>query len=238
MVPGGARAGSFAGWRISSRGSQLLARLRPPLKAPPGGAAAALHRPWLLRGVMLATVLLATGVELLTPPEVTAGALVTVAVLVLAVSDAPRWTIAACLTAFIGCLAGLVGGHVGIWVAVLDCAAYAVATGVGLLMKSRGPSGDRGAAVAVTRYGTTSQPGPTSGSWNTLTWREDQVVGLVLQGLTSKEVGRRLYISERTVERHLEKVYGKLAIHGRGPLKRSFQAAVDQTSRVPSGSPT
>jgi DNA-binding CsgD family transcriptional regulator len=235
MVPGGARVGSFERWRMSSRCSHLLARLSP-LGATPPGAAAALPKPWLLRRAVLATVLLATFVELLTPPEVTVGALVTVPVLVLALGDTPRWTIAAGLIASIGCLTCLVAGHAGTWEAVTDCIAYAVAAGVGLLLRSRDPSADPGAAMG--HYAATSQPGPTSPSWDTLTRREDQVVGLVLEGLTSKEVGRRLFISERTVERHLEKVYGKLAIHGRGPLKRSFQAAVDQTSRVPNSSPT
>jgi two-component system nitrate/nitrite response regulator NarL len=48
-----------------------------------------------------------------------------------------------------------------------------------------------------------------------LTKRERQVVGLVCNCLSNKEIGRRLNVSEATVKIHLHHIYQKLAIHNR-----------------------
>jgi DNA-binding CsgD family transcriptional regulator/tetratricopeptide (TPR) repeat protein len=45
--------------------------------------------------------------------------------------------------------------------------------------------------------------------------REVEVLQLVARGLTDAEVGTRLYISPRTVARHLQSVYNKLAVNSR-----------------------
>jgi len=45
-----------------------------------------------------------------------------------------------------------------------------------------------------------------------LTSRETEVVVLVARGLTNKEVGYRLQISERTVARHLIHIFSKLGV--------------------------
>src|SRR5581483_11722606 len=58
---------------------------------------------------------------------------------------------------------------------------------------------------------------PTSG-WNSLTPTEHRVVGLAVEGLTNPEIGRRLYISPRTVQTHLAHVYTKLGIGSRMEL--------------------
>jgi pimeloyl-ACP methyl ester carboxylesterase/DNA-binding CsgD family transcriptional regulator len=49
----------------------------------------------------------------------------------------------------------------------------------------------------------------------TLSPRELEVLRLVADGLTNGEIGRRLYLSERTVERHLSNAYTKLGLGGR-----------------------
>jgi ATP/maltotriose-dependent transcriptional regulator MalT len=41
------------------------------------------------------------------------------------------------------------------------------------------------------------------------------VLALVAEGLSNREVGRRLYIAESTVKSHLNHVYGKLAVDNR-----------------------
>jgi DNA-binding CsgD family transcriptional regulator len=51
-----------------------------------------------------------------------------------------------------------------------------------------------------------------------LTRREREIALLAVQGLASKAIGQRLYISARTAETHLAKVYDKLGIRSRGEL--------------------
>ncbi len=51
-----------------------------------------------------------------------------------------------------------------------------------------------------------------------LTAREAQIARLARDGLSNPEIGARLFISPRTVEYHLHKVYGKLGIASRNEL--------------------
>ena len=55
-----------------------------------------------------------------------------------------------------------------------------------------------------------------------LTLREAQIAQLAHEGHTNKEIGSRLFISTRTVEYHLHKVYAKLGIASRTQLYRVF----------------
>ena len=64
-----------------------------------------------------------------------------------------------------------------------------------------------GPAVEVSRY-------------SVLTERERAVARLVASGLTNQEAAARLYISAKTVEYHLAKIYGKLGIRSRRQLAR------------------
>ena len=50
-------------------------------------------------------------------------------------------------------------------------------------------------------------------SWDTLTEREKQVLKLVGEGYTSKEIADMLYISPKTVEKHRANLMNKLNIH-------------------------
>jgi LuxR family transcriptional regulator, maltose regulon positive regulatory protein len=57
-----------------------------------------------------------------------------------------------------------------------------------------------------------------------LTDREREVLGLIAGGLTNPEIGRRLYISEATVKRHVYNIYGKLGVtHRTQALLRARQ---------------
>ncbi len=51
-----------------------------------------------------------------------------------------------------------------------------------------------------------------------LTSRESEIGGLVLDGLTNKEIGHRFHISENTVKKHLKKVFAKFGIHRRSQI--------------------
>ena len=48
-----------------------------------------------------------------------------------------------------------------------------------------------------------------------LTDREREVLLLVGRGLTNAQVGKRLYIGEATVKKHLLRVFGKLGVDDR-----------------------
>jgi ATP/maltotriose-dependent transcriptional regulator MalT len=48
-----------------------------------------------------------------------------------------------------------------------------------------------------------------------LTHRELEVLALLAQRLSAREIAQRLVISERTVKRHTANVYLKLAVNGR-----------------------
>jgi ATP/maltotriose-dependent transcriptional regulator MalT len=48
-----------------------------------------------------------------------------------------------------------------------------------------------------------------------LTERELDVLSLVAQGLTNREISRQLFISPATVRTHLEHIYDKLGVRSR-----------------------
>jgi len=64
--------------------------------------------------------------------------------------------------------------------------------------------------------------GKTSGGdvYGTLTRREREVLHLVAEGLSAKEIGRRLGMSPRTAETHRSHVMHKLGLHSRTELIR------------------
>ena len=60
-----------------------------------------------------------------------------------------------------------------------------------------------------------------------LTAREAQVARLAREGLSNPEIGARLFISARTVQYHLGKVFTKLGIGSRSQLDRALPGDPD-----------
>ena len=58
---------------------------------------------------------------------------------------------------------------------------------------------------------------------NSLTRREREVVLAVAEGLSNKDIGRRLNLSKGTVKVHLHKIYGKLGVKNRTALVVPWQ---------------
>jgi DNA-binding CsgD family transcriptional regulator len=91
---------------------------------------------------------------------------------------------------------------------------------------------DEGAAlsfddlVAYARRGRGERKRPSSG-WASLTPVETQVIELIREGRTNKEIGERLFVSVNTVRTHLAHVFTKLGVANRAEL------AAQATARRP-----
>jgi len=70
-----------------------------------------------------------------------------------------------------------------------------------------------GVHVRVHRRGEETRPSPLSD-------REQEVAVLVAQGMSNREIGQRLYLSEHTVRNHISNVLGKLELRSRTEIAR------------------
>jgi DNA-binding CsgD family transcriptional regulator len=63
-----------------------------------------------------------------------------------------------------------------------------------------------------------------------LTWQEDEIVELAVAGLTNKQVGEQLFLSDRTISTYLYRIFPKLGITSRAALRDAL-AAVSRPRR-------
>lgn len=66
-----------------------------------------------------------------------------------------------------------------------------------------------------------------------LSAREREVLGLIVEGLTNKEIGRALGLSPRTVETHRANLFAKLGAESLAQLIRRYAALVDEAGGAP-----
>jgi DNA-binding CsgD family transcriptional regulator len=72
-------------------------------------------------------------------------------------------------------------------------------------------------AIAYAQRGRGERKRPASG-WGSLTPTELDVVRLLSEGLSNKDIAARLFMSPRTVETHLTHVYAKVDLSSRVQL--------------------
>ena len=58
----------------------------------------------------------------------------------------------------------------------------------------------------------------TRGDVNELSPRELQIVRLIVEGLSNKEIGHRLMLSDKTVKNHVSKIFAKMRVNARTQL--------------------
>ena len=67
-----------------------------------------------------------------------------------------------------------------------------------------------------------AQPESRPGEVPELTSREQEIAALVAEGRSNKQVAAELFVSEKTVEHHLSRVYAKLGVRSRTELAAAF----------------
>jgi DNA-binding CsgD family transcriptional regulator len=80
--------------------------------------------------------------------------------------------------------------------------------------------------------GLAQRAGPGDRGAAALTAQEQQIAMLAASGLSNKEIGRRLYLSPRTVGAHLYRIFPKLGISSRAALRDALTSTADGTAVV------
>lgn len=77
----------------------------------------------------------------------------------------------------------------------------------------------------------TPEPSGTLSPPSVLTDREHEVAGLVVVGLTYREIGERLYISAKTVEHHVARIKRKVGAQSRSELMLILRTLINSDSK-------
>ncbi|MFI1431757.1 response regulator [Streptomyces lydicus] len=82
------------------------------------------------------------------------------------------------------------------------------------------------ARLMTTLRGEENATEPQADALSDLSPREREIVGLIGEGLTNRQIGKRLYLSEKTVKNHISRLLAKLGV------ERRIQAAVLATQAI------
>jgi len=77
------------------------------------------------------------------------------------------------------------------------------------------PAKEAFSEIAGSRSVESSTPPQTDESIQSLTKREMEILKLVAEGLTNEEIGKKIFISEKTVKTHLTNIFDKLKVNNR-----------------------
>ncbi|MBL1088229.1 MULTISPECIES: response regulator [Streptomyces] len=83
------------------------------------------------------------------------------------------------------------------------------------------------ARLMSTLRGEEAEEQSEAGALASLSPRETEILGLIGEGLTNRQIGKRLYLSEKTVKNHISRMLAKLGV------ERRIQAAVLATQAAP-----
>jgi len=75
-----------------------------------------------------------------------------------------------------------------------------------------------GTAVTLVFPRSTEQGARRLPSWDVLTKREQEIAQLVAEGLTTKQIAARAFVSENTVKQHLKRIFAKTDVSNRAEL--------------------
>ena len=90
-----------------------------------------------------------------------------------------------------------------------------------------------GLRQAEAELGRISGRAPSTGG---LTPTEERVAELVAEGITNQEVAARLFVTVRTVETNLTRIYQKLGVRSRTELSRRFaESPASPAEKTPAG---
>ena len=106
--------------------------------------------------------------------------------------------------------------------------------GGGLWIDKEIPSAEAFEEIAQAQLGKVTGE-PTNEPIKNLTKRELEILRLVAEGLTNEEIGKRIFISEKTVKTHLTNIFDKLKVNNRFKaalliMNRPGQAALQASS--------
>ena len=71
------------------------------------------------------------------------------------------------------------------------------------------------AGLLVEMASTGSKPKPPANPLDELTERENQILALLAQGQSNKEIGQKLYLTEKTVKHYITNIFQKLQVRNR-----------------------